>query len=70
MQLRGYDVTGIGMDVALDYSMQSFGLDESSQVLHGPILVSDRNYVAEASYVTPSGAGLDITRSRHVQRSA
>jgi hypothetical protein len=56
VQLQASDIIGIDLDVALAHSMQSFELDESSQEMHMPILVSDRDYIAEVGYVTASRA--------------
>ncbi|MEM9162150.1 MAG: DUF4912 domain-containing protein [Cyanobacteria bacterium P01_F01_bin.4] len=69
LKLRIQDVTGIDIDHQPPFSTQEYICEETAQDRHVPILVRDRDYIADLGYETEDGRWLRLIRSFHVRVS-
>jgi len=67
MQLRIYDATNINLDTTPALSVHTYPVAETDQDRHVPILVSDRDYLAEVGYTTDDNRWIRLARSLHVR---
>ncbi|MBF2077471.1 MAG: DUF4912 domain-containing protein [Synechococcales cyanobacterium T60_A2020_003] len=63
LALRLYDVTDVDMATQNPHTMQQYDCEEFARDWYLPIPVSDRDYIAEIGYLTPTGAWLTLARS-------
>jgi phosphate transport system substrate-binding protein len=68
LALRLYDVTGINQPAAENWEIfQQFNLDEPTNQMLVPILVSDRDYAAEIGYLTEDDRWLMLAKSAPIK---
>ncbi|MEO1400754.1 MAG: DUF4912 domain-containing protein [Cyanobacteria bacterium J06635_1] len=67
LKLRIQDVTGIDIDHQPPFSTQEYICEETAQDRHVPILVRDRDYIADLGYETEDGRWLRLIRSFHIR---
>jgi len=63
LALRLYDVTSLDINSQRPHSLQQYECDELARTWYVPIPVSDRDYLAEIGYLTPTGDWLLLARS-------
>ncbi|HLO85241.1 MAG TPA: DUF4912 domain-containing protein [Nostocaceae cyanobacterium] len=66
LALRIYDVTDINLEHQSPHSIQEYPADELAREWYLPIPVSDRDYVIDIGYRTPTGGWLILARSARV----
>ena len=67
LALRLYDVTSLDINSQRPHSLQQYECDELARTWYVPIPVSDRDYLAEIGYLTPTGDWLLLARSNPIR---